>query len=185
MCANPSNDPTCKTTLIIAPVALMRQWEKEIERHIDPRHRYNVYLYHGTGKNVDFARLRQYDVVLTTFGSLTWEFKQIEDRKESMLHEQEAKDSSVRRKPRDKLALLGPECMWYRIIIDEAHNIKNRNGKTSKACAELMAKHRLCMTGTPMMNNIGELYPLIRFLKVKPYCSWKKFNDDILKVSRE
>jgi hypothetical protein len=183
ICANPSKDPSCKTTLIIAPVALMRQWEKEIDRHIDRRHKHSVYLYHGSGKNVDFAQLRQYDVVLTTFGSLTSEYKQKESRKESMLHEQEAQDSSVRRKPKDKLALLGPECMWYRIIIDEAHNIKNRNGKASKACADLMAHHRLCMTGTPMMNNIAELYPLIRFLKVKPYCSWNKFNVDIVRVS--
>lgn len=161
----------------------MRQWEKEIERHVDPRHKLSVYLYHGTGKNVEFSRLRQYDVVLTTFGCLTSEYKQKESRKESMLHEQETQDRSIRRKAKDKLALLGPECMWYRIIIDEAHNIKNRNSKASKACADLMARHRLCMTGTPMMNSIAELYPLIRFLNVKPYCSWNKFNTDIFKVS--
>ncbi|RAR12268.1 swi snf family dna-dependent atpase [Stemphylium lycopersici] len=179
LCANPSDDPACKTTLIIAPVALMRQWEKEIERHVHPRHKLSVYLYHGSGKNVDFARLREYDVVLTTFGCLTSEFKQKESRKESMLYEQESHNPHMQRKAKDKLALLGPECMWYRIIIDEAHNIKNRNAKSSKACADLMARHRLCMTGTPMMNSIDELYPLVRFLKVEPYCEWTKFSVEI------
>ena len=80
---------------------------------------------------------------------------------------------------------MGPECMWYRIIIDESHNIKNRNSKSSKACADLMAKHRLCMTGTPMMNSVDELYPLLRFLKAEPYCTWNKFSLEIAKVSVE
>ncbi|RMZ67353.1 swi snf family dna-dependent atpase [Pyrenophora seminiperda CCB06] len=181
ICRNPSTDPACKTTLIIAPVALMRQWEKEIERHVHPHHKLSVHLYHGTGKNVDFTHLRKFDVVLTTFGCLTSEYKKKESSKESMLHDHERLNPSMRRKPKDKLGLLGHECMWYRIIIDEAHNIKNRNAKSSKACADLMAKHRLCLTGTPMMNNIDELFGLIRFLKVEPYCEWLKFNLEIVK----
>ncbi|KAI8933570.1 hypothetical protein NX059_009303 [Plenodomus lindquistii] len=179
MCANRSQDPRCKTTLIIAPVALMRQWEKEIERHIHVRHGFTVYLYHGNGKNVDFSRLRTYDVVLTTFGTLTSEFKQKETRKESAYVQQEMNNPRFKRKVKDKLALLGRECMWYRVIIDEAHNIKNRNAKSSKAAADLQARHRLCMTGTPMMNSVDELYPLLRFLKVAPYSDWTKFNSDI------
>jgi SNF2 family DNA or RNA helicase len=185
ICANPSTDLACKTTLIIAPVALMRQWEKEIERHVHPRHRLSVHLYHGSGKNADFARLRQHDVVLTTFGSLTSEYKQRESSKEAILNDQELRNPSMRRKAKDRLALMGPECMWYRIIIDESHNIKNRNSKSSKACADLMAKHRLCMTGTPMMNSVDELYPLLRFLKAEPYCTWNKFSLEIAKVSVE
>lgn len=111
ICARPSNDPRRKTTLIIAPVALMRQWEKEIARHVKPQYRLSVYVYHGNGKNVDFAQLRQYDVVLTTFGILTSEYKQKDSRKESMRHLEEQR-TGTRRKAKDKLALLGPECMW-------------------------------------------------------------------------
>lgn len=112
MCANRSVDPLCKTTLIVAPVALMRQWEKEIERHVHARHSFSVYMYHGNGKNVDFSRLRTYDIVLTTFGTLTSEFKQKESRKESSFVQQEFNNPHFRRKAKDKLALLGRECMW-------------------------------------------------------------------------
>jgi hypothetical protein len=112
ICARPSSDPLRKTTLIIAPVALMRQWEKEIERHVHPAYKLKVWIYHGKGKNADFNKLRQYDVVLTTFGTLTSEFKQKETRRESMLHEAEQRDPTVRRKAQAKLALLGHECMW-------------------------------------------------------------------------
>lgn len=56
----------------------------------------------------------------------------------------------------------------YRVILDEAQCIKNRQTVGSKAAHDLMAMHRLVMTGTPMMNTIDELYPLIRFLRIPP-----------------
>ncbi|KAL1648179.1 hypothetical protein SLS61_007051 [Didymella pomorum] len=180
ICARPSDDPRRRTTLIVAPVALMRQWEKEIERHIHPRYRLKVYIYHGNGKNADFAKLRQYDVVLTTYGILTSEYKQKETRKESMRHEEEQR-TGVRRKAKEKLALLGGE---YRVILDEAQCIKNRQTVGSKAAHDLMAMHRLVMTGTPMMNNIDELYPLIRFLGIPPYNDWSRFNQEFGKPIR-
>ncbi|KAF1922913.1 uncharacterized protein M421DRAFT_76792 [Didymella exigua CBS 183.55] len=183
ICARPSDDPRRKTTLIVAPVALMRQWEKEIERHIHTRHRLKVYIYHGSGKNADFAKLRQYDVVLTTFGILTSEYKQKESRKESMRHLEEQRTGN-QRKAKEKLALLGGECMWYRVILDEAQCIKNRQTVGSKAAHDLMAVHRLVMTGTPMMNTIDELYPLIRFLGIPPYHDWSRFNQDFGKPLR-
>ncbi|KAF3002400.1 hypothetical protein E8E13_002570 [Curvularia kusanoi] len=182
ICARPSDDPSCKTTLIIAPLALIRQWEKEIARHVKPEYRLKVHVYHGTGKNKDFAQLRQYDVVLTTFGILTNEFKK-KDRKESMKHQEEER-TGISRKAKDKLALLGRECMWYRVIIDEAQCIKNRQTVSSKAAHDLVATHRLVMTGTPMMNAIDELYPLIRFLDIAPYHDWPKFNSAFSKPLR-
>ncbi|KZM21104.1 uncharacterized protein EKO05_0003573 [Ascochyta rabiei] len=183
ICARPSGDPLRKTTLIIAPVALMRQWEKEIARHVHDRYQLKVYIYHGNGKNADFAKLRTYDVVLTTFGTLTSEFRQKETRKESTKHLEEQR-TGVQRKAKEKLALLGHECMWYRVIIDEAQCIKNRQTIGSKAAHDLMAMHRLVMTGTPMMNSIDELFPLIRFLQIPPYNDWSRFNQEFGKPLR-
>ncbi|KAH7390890.1 SNF2 family N-terminal domain-containing protein [Phaeosphaeria sp. MPI-PUGE-AT-0046c] len=181
ICARPSQDLLIKTTLIIAPVALLRQWEKEIARHVQNRHKLSVYIYWGAGKKADFATLRRYDVVLTTYGTLSSEFKQRESRRETMLYEREQRDPTFRRKPREKLALLGYECMWYRIVLDEAHTIKNRNSIQSKATVDLQARHRLCLTGTPMMNSIDELYPLLRFMRVSRYNDWKLYNMEIAK----
>ncbi|KAJ4356898.1 hypothetical protein N0V95_002989 [Ascochyta clinopodiicola] len=183
ICARPSDDPLRKTTLIVAPVALMRQWEKEIARHVHDRYQLKVYIYHGNGKNADFAKLRTYDVVLTTFGTLTSEFRQKESRKESTRHLDEQR-TGIQRRAKEKLALIGHECMWYRIIIDEAQCIKNRQTIGSKAAHDLMAMHRLVMTGTPMMNSIDELYPLIRFLRIPPYNDWSRFNQEFGKPLR-
>jgi SNF2 family DNA or RNA helicase len=66
---------------------------------------------------------------------------------------------------------------WYRVILDEAHSIKNPKAKSTKACYDLRSIYRWCLTGTPMQNNLDELQSLIRFLQIKPYChfdSWKR-----------
>ena len=68
--------------------------------------------------------------------------------------------------------------MWDlgRVILDEAQNIKNRATKSAKAVYELQSLTRFCMSGTPMMNNVGELFSLIHFLQIKPYCEYEKFS---------
>jgi len=105
----PSEDPMRKTTLIIAPVALMRQWEREIQSKVKDRYALSVHVYHGNGKKHDFNKLRTYDVVLTTFGTLGQEMKKKREWGVALA----ANPSRVPTK-REKLALLGDECKWYR-----------------------------------------------------------------------
>jgi SNF2 family DNA or RNA helicase len=64
MIANPSTDPTCKTTLIIAPLALLEQWKLEIEHKTYGQ--LSVYVFHGSNKSITKKQLKRYDVVLTS-----------------------------------------------------------------------------------------------------------------------
>jgi len=81
----------------------------------------------------------------------------------------------------DRLPLLGEESLWYRIIIDEAQCIKNKSTKAAIGACCLRAKTRWCMTGTPMMNNVQELYSLIKFLGIEPYCQQENFSRDFIR----
>ncbi|KAH8671190.1 SNF2 family N-terminal domain-containing protein [Xylariales sp. PMI_506] len=162
--ARPSNDCAFKTTLIIAPLALLKQWEREIDTKVRSGHKLKTVIYHGTKKNaMTVARLLSYDVVLTTYGTLAAEY-------------------SPRRMQGSRKILLGTK--FHRIILDEAHNIKNRRSKACRAACEVRATYRLCMTGTPLMNNIAEVYSLIHFLRIPPYDIWHNFYRDIDKRMR-
>jgi SNF2 family DNA or RNA helicase len=63
--------------------------------------------------------------------------------------------------PLDAEILLARE--FYYLILDEAQMIKNPRAKVSQAARALRADHRLCLTGTPMENNLGELWSLVEF----------------------
>lgn len=58
---------------------------------------------------------------------------------------------------------------WERIILDEAHYIKDRRCNTAKAVLALESSYKWALSGTPLQNRVGELYSLIRFLQISPY----------------
>ena len=63
---------------------------------------------------------------------------------------------------RDKLRFL--EYSFYYLILDEAQFIKNSRTKTTQIVQQLRAKHRICLSGTPVENHLGELWSLFHFL---------------------
>ncbi|CAK9259692.1 unnamed protein product [Sphagnum jensenii] len=58
---------------------------------------------------------------------------------------------------------------WGRIVLDEAHFIKDRRCSTAKAIFALQSQYKWALSGTPLQNRVGELYSLVRFLEIYPY----------------
>ncbi|CEO59790.1 hypothetical protein PMG11_04446 [Penicillium brasilianum] len=175
MVARPPSDPERYPTLIVAPKALMDQWKREIQRHVEPgKHQLSVFIYHGANR-VDWRKLKSYNVVITTFGTLTASFKLLL-RAEKL--EEEGKDVSIVRECRNLATLFTPVSKWHRVIVDEAQNIKNPSAKASKACCRLNATYRWCLTGTPMMNRLEDFQSLLTFLRIRPYNNKEKFKRD-------
>ncbi|KAI0459137.1 hypothetical protein F5B21DRAFT_457337 [Xylaria acuta] len=144
-----------KTTLVVAPLALIRQWEAELKEKVEDTHRLKVLVHHGPQRTKRFEDLRRYDVVITTYQILVSEHNHCND--------------SV------KAGCFGLH--WYRVILDEAHTIKNRNAKATKACYELRSEYRWCLSGTPLQNNLDELQSLVKFLRIKPYDDLREWRD--------
>ena len=163
-----------QTTLIVGPVALLRQWEREIQKKINGSHSLSVCMVHGQNRKISWDGLRVYDVVLTSYGTLGAEHKRLEAYLEK---EKKAGNRDLDQTPMKKLfPMLGPKSLFYRVILDEAQCIKNKTTRSARAACTLKSMYRLCLTGTPMMNNVGELYSLIHFLRIKPYNEWQRFS---------
>lgn len=65
---------------------------------------------------------------------------------------------------------------WHRVILDEAHCIKNPTTLVSRACCALQAERRWCVTGTPIQNSLQDIYALLKFLRHEPWSEsafWK------------
>uniref|UniRef100_A0AC34Q1V0 Uncharacterized protein n=1 Tax=Panagrolaimus sp. JU765 TaxID=591449 RepID=A0AC34Q1V0_9BILA len=71
---------------------------------------------------------------------------------------------------------------WQFVIIDEGHRIKNEKSLLSLKIRELQAKHRLLLTGTPLQNNLHELWALLNFLMPDLFNSADDF-DSLLSLS--
>ncbi|KAI9712467.1 MAG: hypothetical protein M1812_006882 [Candelaria pacifica] len=153
-------DTVEKCTLVVAPLALIKQWEAEIKSRVHQSHALRVYVHHGPQRTKRFQDLKKYDVIITTYQILVSEHGSSSDHDDGI-----------------KVGCFGLH--WYRVILDEAHTIKNRNAKATQACYALKAEYRWCLTGTPMQNNLDELQSLIKYLRIKPFNDLSIWKDKI------
>ena len=93
-----------------------------------------VLVLHGAARQQSFSDIADYDVVLTTYPLIA----------------------------RDHETLLTRT--WHMAILDEAQTIKNPNAATTRWLRTITARHRFCLSGTPMENHLGELWSLMTFV---------------------
>ena len=138
-----------KTTLIVAPVGVMSNWSGQIAHHIKPEHALRVLVYHGNNKKpMDADDFEEYDVVVTSYGTLATEY----------FPRGKKNPPSV---PRPQ-GLFSVD--WRRVILDEGHIIRNPQTKSALAASNLIARSRWVLTGTPIVNNLKDLFSLVRFI---------------------
>ena len=70
---------------------------------------------------------------------------------------------------------------WEAIVLDESHHIKNYNARQTQAVLKLKGKRRIILNGTPIMNNITDLFPQLHFLLPELFPSYKEFKEQFEK----
>jgi SNF2 family DNA or RNA helicase len=147
-----------RATLLVCPLSTISNWEEQIKQHIKPGG-LTYYIYHGSNRIKDSKLLADYDVVMTTYGSV-------------------ASEVTARSKGKS-----GPwpleEIGWFRIVLDEAHMIREQSTLQFKAICRLQANRRWAVTGTPVQNKLDDLAALLAFLRLKPFDEKGKFTQYI------
>lgn len=128
-----------KHTLLIMPASLITTWSKEFAKWTPGM---RVKEFHGSSKaersrNLDQIQ-RKSGIVITTYQMLMNNWQQL---------------SSYQ----------GREFRWDYMILDEAHKIKTTSTKTAKSATAVPAKNRILLTGTPVQNNLREMWALFDF----------------------
>ncbi|MDH3683330.1 MAG: SNF2-related protein, partial [Acidimicrobiia bacterium] len=129
-------DPAAGPTLVVCPVSVLGNWQREIERFAPEL---SVQLHHGPERCRHDAKefvdqATSSHVTLTTYG---------------LLHRDRELLEAVR---------------WGRVVLDEAQQIKNSATKGAQAARALVADRRVALTGTPVENRLAELWSIMQFL---------------------
>uniref|UniRef100_A0A182RKF7 Transcription termination factor 2 n=1 Tax=Anopheles funestus TaxID=62324 RepID=A0A182RKF7_ANOFN len=144
-------------TLIVCPASLMRQWEGEITNRVK-HNSLSVCVHHGTQRETKPRHLAKYDIVITTYNIVS-------------------RESKVTGRGGDGVYGVN----WERIILDEAHVIRNHKSNMSESCCGLKGRYRWLLTGTPIQNKEMDVYALMKFLRCTPFndlVHWKRWIDN-------
>lgn len=120
-----------RAALVVAPASLLENWRREAARFA-PELR--VFVHHGAQRLANAADFHRYDLVITSYGTLT----------------------------RDRELCADTE--FAAVIADEAQHIKNRRSQNAQALRALRTRGRFLLTGTPMENSLDDLRSLFEFL---------------------
>ena len=120
-----------RPSLVVVPKSLVFNWMDEAKKFAPDL---RVANHTGNTRSDTSADLSDYDIVITTYGTL----------RRDIIHHREREFDYV--------------------VLDEAQSIKNAASQAAKACRLLRARHRLALTGTPVENHIGELWSIFEFL---------------------
>ena len=131
ICVAQNGTNSHRPSLVVVPRSLVFHWKREAARFAP---KLKILDHTGGGRLKPGDHFDEYDVVLTTYGTLRRDALQLKDLR------------------------------FDYCILDEAQAIKNAGTLSAKAARLLHADHRLAMSGTPVENHLGELWSLFEFL---------------------
>ncbi|KAK0707849.1 SNF2 family N-terminal domain-containing protein [Lasiosphaeris hirsuta] len=140
------------STLVVVPSALLiNSWLAEIQEHTGDA--LETIKYHGPLRQRNIDAIARADLVVTTYNTLATEYA----NKKSLLH----------------------KIHWYRLVLDEAHIIRRQSTIFYRTCADIEARSRWCLTGTPIQNRLEDVGALFAFLRADPFHSLSQFRRSI------
>ncbi|XP_049758955.1 E3 ubiquitin-protein ligase SHPRH isoform X2 [Elephas maximus indicus] len=156
-----------RATLIISPSSICHQWVDEINRHVRSSS-LRVLVYQGVKKD-GFLQphfLAEQDIVIITYDVLRSELNYVD------IPHSNSEDGRRLRNQKRYMAIPSPlvAVEWWRICLDEAQMVECPTVKAAEMAQRLSGINRWCISGTPVQRGLEDLYGLVVFLGIEPYC---------------
>ena len=180
----------CGGTLIVCPSSVINNWSEQLATHIQPS-TVSVFVYTGTTRHV--PNLADYDFIITSYNivgregtdySAETEVNKEDNNKSSIQTESsdsKGKKTTKAKAKRKRSVAKGLTTIFdidfHRIVLDEAHTIRNTKTQFYKGVHILSKKstHQWCLTGTPLQNKIDDFYSYFSFLRFEPLSNLQIF----------
>ncbi|KAK4277229.1 hypothetical protein QN277_015253 [Acacia crassicarpa] len=166
--------------LVVAPLSTLRNWEREFATWAPHM---NVVMYVGSAQAR--AVIREYEfyfpkkqkkIKKKKSGKIVSESKQDRIKFDVLLTSYEMINlDSASLKP----------IMWECMIVDEGHRLKNKDSKLFSSLKQYSSRHRVLLTGTPLQNNLDELFMLMHFLDAGKFGSLEEFQEEFRDINQE
>ncbi|XP_024359262.1 CHD3-type chromatin-remodeling factor PICKLE isoform X2 [Physcomitrium patens] len=167
--------------LVVAPLSTLRNWEREFATWCPQM---NVVMYVGSSQAR--AILRQYEFF----------FPQKSSKKSKDKGKKKMAGESKQDRVKFDVLLTSYEMInldttilkalkWECLIVDEGHRLKNKDSKLFQTLTTFSTRHRVLLTGTPLQNNLDELFMLMHFLDAGKFNSLEEFQQEFQDINQE
>lgn len=152
---NPCSKSRC--TLIVCPVSVMSNWTDQVSQFVSPGV-LTVEIFHGGNRHAVLTEVKsgRVDILLVSYNTLAADYDASGQGAATAHRTKKTKRESIF------------EIHFHRIVLDEAHTIRNSKTRSYKAVSQIKADRRLAITGTPLVNSPDDIYSLVSFLGVEP-----------------
>ncbi|XP_048331491.2 CHD3-type chromatin-remodeling factor PICKLE isoform X2 [Ziziphus jujuba] len=166
--------------LVVAPLSTLRNWEREFATWAPQM---NCVMYVGTSQAR--AIIREYEFYYPK------NHKKIKKKKSGLLVTESKQDrikfdvllTSYEMINLDTTSL--KPIKWECMIVDEGHRLKNKDSKLFSSLKQYSSRHRVLLTGTPLQNNLDELFMLMHFLDAGKFGSLEEFQEEFKDINQE
>jgi superfamily II DNA or RNA helicase len=145
------------THLIIAPLSTIEQWRREIKKWTD----LEPVVYHGSRRDRNVIHKYEWDGRVDYSESLNGETKFVYRATPSFMPKFDVLITTFETISGEPEVFNAPDFVWSVVVIDEAHKLKSSDGKARTSVMQIPCRHRILLTGTPIQNNVGELWNLL------------------------
>ncbi|KAF5461360.1 hypothetical protein F2P56_017465 [Juglans regia] len=166
--------------LVVAPLSTLRNWEREFATWAPQM---NVVMYVGSAQAR--AVIREYEFYFPK------SHKKIKKKKSGQVITESKQDrikfdvllTSYEMINLDSTSL--KPIKWECMIVDEGHRLKNKDSKLFSSMKQYSSRHRVLLTGTPLQNNLDELFMLMHFLDAGKFGSLEEFQEEFKDINQE